>query len=93
MEPQTGQPGSTFKTELSVVEAKVDFFRLPSWDGTGEINHDAANICEELPAGPFADRALQLEAGVHLHWALPDALTKDVSIAYHTLIQPFDPYF
>jgi hypothetical protein len=64
------------KTDLSVVEAKVDFSRLPYWDGKCEINHDIANISEELLARPFEDRGLQLKAGVHLHWALPDALTK-----------------
>jgi hypothetical protein len=64
------------KSDLSVVEAKVDFSRLPYWDGKCEINHDVANISEELLARPFEDRGLQLKAGVHLHWALPDALTK-----------------
>lgn len=63
-------------TDLSVVEAKVDFSRLPYWDGTREINHDVANISEELLARPLEDRGLQLTAGVHLHWALPDALTR-----------------
>ena len=66
------------QTDLSVVDAKVDFTRLPYWDGTREINHDIANISEELLARPFEDRGLQLDAGVHLHWALPDALTKGV---------------
>lgn len=66
------------KTDLSVVEAKVDFSCLPYWDGTREINHDVANISEELLARPFEDRGLQLKPGVHLHWALPDALTKGV---------------
>jgi hypothetical protein len=63
-------------TDLSVVEAKVDFSRLPYWDGTREVNPDVANISEELLARPFEDRGLQLRAGVHLHWALPDALTR-----------------
>lgn len=63
-------------TDLSVVEAKGDFSRLPYWDGTREINHDVANISEELLSRPFEDRGLQLKAGVHLHWALPDALTR-----------------
>ncbi len=66
------------KKDLSVIEAKVDFSRLPYWDGKCEINHDVANISEELLAHPFEDRGLQLKAGVHLHWALPDALTKGV---------------
>src|SRR5262245_25085362 len=64
------------KTDLSVVEAKVDFSRLPYWDGTREINQDVANVSEELLGRPFADRGLQLKAGVRLHWALPNALTR-----------------
>jgi len=64
------------ETDLSVVEAKCDFTRLPYWDGEREVNPDIANISEELLSRPFQDRGMQLRAGVHLHWALPDALTK-----------------
>ena len=62
--------------DLSVVDAKVDFSRLPYWDGRREVNRDVANISEELIARPFQDRGLQLKKGVHLHWALPQALTR-----------------
>jgi hypothetical protein len=58
---------------------KCDFTRLPFWDGHREINPDIANISEGLLSRPFQDRGLQLRAGVHLHWALPDALTKGLS--------------
>ncbi len=64
------------ETDLSVVEPKCDFTRLPYWDGSREVNPDIANISEELRSRPFQDRGLQLRAGVHLHWALPDALTR-----------------
>jgi hypothetical protein len=64
------------ETDLSVVGTKCDFTRLPYWDGEREVNPDIANISEELLSRPFHDRGLQLRAGVHLHWALPDALTK-----------------
>ena len=64
------------ETDLSVVGTKCDFTRLPYWDGEREVNPDIANISEELLSIPFQDRGLQLRAGVHLHWALPDALTK-----------------
>jgi hypothetical protein len=64
------------KTDLSVLEPKCDFTRLPFWDGSREVNPDIANISEELLSRPFQDRGLQLRAGVHLHWALPDALTR-----------------
>jgi hypothetical protein len=74
------------KRSLSVVEAKVDFSRLPYWDQNElrQINPDVVNISEELLARPFEDRGLQLKKGVHLHWALPDALTKGVIATDHT---------
>lgn len=62
--------------DLSVVDAKVDFSRIPYWDGEKEVNHDVANLSEELLARPFEDRGLQLKTGIHLHWALPDGLTR-----------------
>ncbi|MFN0085731.1 MAG: hypothetical protein ACKVX9_10110 [Blastocatellia bacterium] len=64
------------KADLSVVDAKCDFTRLPYWNGAREVNPDVANISEELLSQPLQDRGLQLRAGVHLHWALPDALTR-----------------
>jgi hypothetical protein len=65
-------------TPLTIVEAKADFTRLPYWDALRqcEINPDIANISEELVSYPFQDRALVLPRGVHLHWALPDALAR-----------------
>lgn len=65
-------------TGLTVVEARADFTRLPYWDGVMqcEVNPDVANISEDLVSYPFQDRALVLPKGVHLHWALPDALTR-----------------
>jgi hypothetical protein len=67
------------ETDLSVVGAKCDFTRLPYWNGEREINADIANISEELLSIPFQDRGLQLRAGVHLHWALPDALSRGIN--------------
>jgi len=64
------------KTDLSVVEAKADFSRLPFWDGAREVNPDVANISEELLSRPLQDRGLRLRPGVHLHWSLPDSLTR-----------------
>src|SRR5271166_5555203 len=66
------------KKDRSVVEAMADFSRLPYFDGKRDVNPDVANLSEEILAQPFEDRDLQLQAGVHLHWALPDALTKGV---------------
>ena len=66
-------------TPLSVLEAKADFTRMPYWNGECEVNPDVANISEDLLSSPFSDRALVLPKGVHLHWALPDALTRGSS--------------
>jgi hypothetical protein len=62
-------------TDRSVVEAMADFSRLPYSNGAVDINPDTANLSEEILSQPFQDRRLQLKAGIHLHWALPDALT------------------
>jgi len=64
---------------LPVVEAKADFTRLPYWNGEYEVNHDIANISEDLVSYPFQDRSLVLPPGVHLHWTLPDALARGSS--------------
>lgn len=64
------------KQDRSVVEPMADFSHLPYFDGKRDINPDVANLSEEILSQPFQDRSLQLKAGVHLHWALPDALTR-----------------
>jgi len=60
----------------SVVGPMADFSRLPYRNTEREFNPDVANISEEIVAHPFVDRTLQLKSGIHLHWAMPDALTK-----------------
>ena len=59
-----------------VVEAMADFSRLPYCDGTSDINSDVANISEEIVSAPFQNQNLPLKKGIHLHWSLPDALTR-----------------
>lgn len=59
-----------------VVGAMADFSRLPYTDGIRDVNPDVANISEEIVSKPFDNQNLMLKAGVHLHWALPDALTQ-----------------
>jgi hypothetical protein len=66
------------------VGTKCDFTRLPYWDGEREVNPDIAYISEELLSVPFQDRGLQLRAGVHLHWALPDALCHGMNTSENT---------
>lgn len=66
------------KSEEVVVEASADFSRLPYNDGAKDINSEIANISEEITSQPFQNENLRLKPGVHLHWALPDALTKGI---------------
>ena len=58
----------------------ADFTRLPYFNGQRDVNPDIANISEDIVIQPFQDKNLNLKAGLHLHWALPDALTKTVAI-------------
>lgn len=53
----------------------ADFSRLPWRDAARDVNPDRANLADEIVSHPFDDQTLFLKPGVHLHWALPDALT------------------
>lgn len=64
----------------NVVQPKADFTKLPYYDGQQDRNSDRSYISEVLLSQPFADQSLLLEAGVHLHWALPDGLTGTMSM-------------
>jgi len=68
------------KRDTLVAEAMADFTRLPYFDGQRDVNPDIANISEDIVIQPFQDKNFNLKAGLHLHWALPDALTKTISI-------------
>jgi hypothetical protein len=59
-----------------VVESTADFSRLPFVAGTRDINPDIANVSEEIVSTPFQNQNLLLKKGIHLHWSLPDALTR-----------------
>jgi hypothetical protein len=65
------------KAPKEVIGAKADFSRLPYFNKEKKIdvNSDIANISENVLSQPFQSHSLQLEAGFHLHWALPDLLT------------------
>ncbi len=63
------------KRDRFVVQPMADFTRLPYFDGTRDINPDVANLSEEIVSQTFQNQNLLLKAGIHLHWALPDALT------------------
>lgn len=69
-------------TEQAVAQAMTDFSRLPYSNGQHDINADVANVSEEIVRQPFAQSTLK--AGVHLHWALPDSLTRGTQVGTTT---------
>ncbi|MFT5758696.1 MAG: hypothetical protein ACI9LM_003444 [Alteromonadaceae bacterium] len=64
--------------ELSVVEQVANYPVLPYIERTfkEEFNGDTANISESIVSQPFQNKNLRLGHGIHLHWSLPDALTR-----------------
>lgn len=65
------------KGEYSVLDQKADFTILPYVDKEGyDTNSNTANLSEMILSQPFENANLRLGKGVHLHWALPDSLTR-----------------
>ena len=62
--------------EKLVTEAFTDFSRLPFSDTDKDYNPDTANLSESVNSLPFQNTNLNLKKGMHLHWSLPDALTR-----------------
>ena len=69
----------------------TDFSKLPWTDGSRDYNSSQPFISENLVDRPFADQHLRLKKGIHLHWALPDALTKTIVDAGGNASQPAVP--
>lgn len=59
-----------------VVPAVADFSRLPHSYAGQDWNAEVPWLGEAIASWPFDERPLRLGAGVHLHWALPDALCR-----------------
>ncbi|NEQ72115.1 MAG: hypothetical protein F6K23_02900 [Okeania sp. SIO2C9] len=74
-----------------VVEAMADFSHLPYFDGQRDVNPNIANISEEIVSQPFQNQNLYLKAGIHLHWALPDALTKGIQVSENNVTRTVFP--
>ena len=66
--------------EQQVMEAMADFSRLPYFDGNQFQNSDTPNVSDSILCDPLGQPNLVLKPGVHLHWALPDALAKGVHV-------------
>lgn len=54
----------------------ADFSRLPFHDGRRDVNPGRPYLGEIVADTPFEEAAAWLAPGVHLHWALPEALTR-----------------
>ncbi len=68
------------KSSMPAAAARADFSQMPYFDGSRDHNPDRPFLSETILAHAFEDRNFQLGAGVHLHWALPEALTKTMSL-------------
>lgn len=64
------------EAEQSVARPLGEFYRLPYATPEGDVNSDLANLSEEIVAQPFQDSSFRLKPGVHLHWALPPAISR-----------------
>ncbi|MGK3982754.1 hypothetical protein WME99_06935 [Sorangium sp. So ce136] len=67
-------------TAENLREALADYTRMPftyqGEDGKYHYSNTRANISEYILSQPFSPSFHQLGPGIHLHWALPDALTR-----------------
>lgn len=63
--------------EMGVVGQNMDFPSMPYFDPSykREVNADQPYLSEALANQTFHNKNLRLGHGIHLHWALPDALT------------------
>ena len=68
--------GFLVEQETLVTEAFADFSRLPHTSAEEDYNPDIANLSESVLSQPFQNKNLTLARGMHLHWSLPDALTR-----------------
>jgi hypothetical protein len=70
------------RTDTSVMEEMTDYSKLPYRDQKSNVkNNDKAYISSSVLSPPFENLNLRLKAGIHLHWAMPDALTNGIAKA------------
>lgn len=60
---------------IRIAGALADFSKLPYVGRDRDVGAERAYISEDIVTAPFADGQV-LAPGLHLHWALPDALTR-----------------
>lgn len=80
-----------FLERATLVTSAADFSGLPYRTATADINADRVNLSESVLSQPFQNQNLNLKPGVHLHWALPDALTNGRAMGDGTVDYPAVP--
>ena len=62
--------------EISIAKQGANFSEMPYQDSNFiDLQTDTANLASSIRYEPF-NNVGSLKKGVHLHWALPDALTQ-----------------
>ncbi|XWK89068.1 MAG: hypothetical protein U7127_03075 [Phormidium sp.] len=61
-------------SNTAVLEEMTDYSKLPYRKSGKVINSQSAYLSETVLSLPFKNLNLSLNAGIHLHWLLPDAL-------------------
>jgi hypothetical protein len=73
------------------VQQIANFSRLPFVGSRGDINSNTYNLSEAILSPAFQDKNMQLKPGIHLHWSMPNALTKGEDHVEEGLIFPALP--
>ncbi len=66
------------KESQFVTYTKADFNKLPFVRNGQDYHADSPFLSQQILAEPFHNDTLFLKAGLHLHWAMPDAMTKSL---------------
>lgn len=66
----------TVRADTRTAGPMADFSDLPWQDGRRDVNAGRPYLASEAVPAPFEEDAARLPVGVHLHWALPTALTR-----------------
>jgi hypothetical protein len=72
-QPDANAPLGSYGTK-DLAEIAADFTALPYLNQTGAPVNERANLSEQVLPVPFQTASNPLPQGIHLHWALPDAL-------------------
>ena len=62
-------------TDTEVTNPLADFTKRPFNNDSFDVNPEVPNLGAAILTPPLQNEDLTLRAGMHLHWALPDALT------------------